>query len=186
MPGREEVLRSIYGAYLLARMDTSGMGLMNLTVEGFWRSFFAAVLVAPGYALLVAHRLMTRPESVDAGWALLVHALAYVIGWAAFPVIALVLTFLLSVSRNYVALIVAVNWAAVIQIVGFLIVIAATLVLPALLAGMLLAVVTIAILVYQWFVTRTALQTSGGIAFALVLVDLAVNTAINVSAERML
>jgi hypothetical protein len=186
MPGREEVLRSIYGAYLLARMDVSGMGLMNLTVEGFWRSFFAAVLVAPGYVLLVAHRLMTRPESIDAGWAFLVHALAYVIGWAAFPVIALVLTFLLSVSRNYVALIVAVNWAAVIQVVGFLIVIAATLVLPSLLAGMLLAVVTIAILVYQWFVTRTALQTSGGIAFALVLVDLAVNTAINVSAERML
>ena len=186
MPDREEVLRSIYGAYLLARMDASGMGLMNLTVEGFWRSFFAAVLVAPGYALLVVHRMMTRPESVDAGWAFLVHVLAYVIGWAAFPVIALVLTFLLSVSHNYVSLIVAANWAAVIQVMAFLLVIAATLVLPTLLAGMLLAVITIAMLFYQWFVIRTALQTSGAIAFALVLVDLAVNTAINVSAERIL
>jgi hypothetical protein len=186
MPDREEVLRSIYGAYLLARMDVAGMRLMNLTVEGFWRSFFAAVLVAPGYALLVAHRMMGRPDGVDAGWAILVHALAYIIGWAAFPIIALVLTFLLNVSRNYVPLIVAVNWSVVIQVVAFLFVIAATLVLPSLLAGMLLVVVTIAILFYQWFVTRAALQTSGGIALVLVLMDLAVNTAINVSAEGML
>lgn len=186
MPDREEVLRSIYGAYLLARMDVSGMALMNMTVEGFWRSFFAAVLVAPGYLLLVAHRMMGWPDSVDAGWAILVHAFAYLIGWAAFPIIALVLTFLFNASRNYVPLIVAVNWSVVIQVVAFLIVIAATLVLPPALAGVLLASVTIAILFYQWFVTRAALQTSGGIALVLVLVDLAVNTAINISAERML
>jgi hypothetical protein len=186
MPGREEVLRSIYGAYLLARMDASGIGLMNLTVEGFWRSFFAAVLVAPGYALLVVHRLMTRPESVDAGWAFLVHVLAYVIGWAAFPVIALVLTFLLSVSHNYVSLIVAANWAAVIQVVAFLLVIAATLVLPTLVAGMLLAIITIAILFYQWFVIRTALQSSGGIALMLLLVDLVVTSMISAGADRVL
>lgn len=186
MPDREEVLRSIYGAYLLARMDGSGMGLLNLTVDGFWRSFFAAVLVAPGYALLVAHRLMTRTESVDAGWAFLVHTSAYVLGWATFPLVALVLTYLFSVSRNYVALIVAVNWAALIQIMVFLVAIAVTLVLPALLAGMLLAIITIAILFYQWFVTRTALETTGGLALALVLIDLVVNTAINISAERLL
>ena len=47
MPDRQEVLSALYGAYRLAWFDVSGMTFLNLTVEGFWRSFFAAVLVAP-------------------------------------------------------------------------------------------------------------------------------------------
>jgi hypothetical protein len=186
MPDREEVLRSLYGAYRLARMDVSGMGHFNLTVEGFWRSFFAAVLVAPGYAILIGEKLIARPEPLDLGWVVLIEGTTYVLGWMAFPLAALILTYLLNLSRNYVALIVAANWAAVIQTGAFLSAVLLSLVLPGLLAGLLLTIVTGGILFYQWFVARTALQTTGGIAFALVLVDLVLNTAINLSADRLL
>jgi len=47
-------------------------------------------------------------------------------------------------------------------------------------------IATVAILFYQWFVVRTALDTSGGIALALVLVDLFVNSMINLTAESLL
>ena len=57
MPDHEEVLHSLYGAYRLAFLDRSGMSHFNLSVDGFWRSFFAAVLVAPGFALLVVQEL---------------------------------------------------------------------------------------------------------------------------------
>jgi hypothetical protein len=199
MPGREEVLRSLYGAWRLARLDRAGMTHFNLTIEGFWRSFFAAVLVAPGYAILVAQKLAERSEVVpedlpsaaatqtaDLGWVLLVQTLAYLIGWAAFPLAAAVLTWFLNLGRNYVALIVAANWAAVIQIGLFLSALVLTFVLPGPLAGLLVTAVTVSILFYQWFVTRTALETTGGIALALVLVDLLLNTVINLSAERLL
>jgi hypothetical protein len=74
MPNQEEVLRSIYGAYRLAWLDRSGMSQLNLSVEGFWRSFFAAILVAPGYALLVAQDLMIHPEELSPIWAFVVEA----------------------------------------------------------------------------------------------------------------
>ncbi len=96
------------------------------------------------------------------------------------------ITYLLKLTGNYVPLIVAANWAAVIQIALFLLALALSLVAPGPIAGLLLTIATISILFYQWFVTRTALQTTGGIAFALVLVDLLLNTVINLSAERLL
>ncbi|MEM7025215.1 MAG: hypothetical protein AAF637_21900, partial [Pseudomonadota bacterium] len=160
IPDQQEVLRSIYGAYQLARMDRSGMGQFNLSVEGFWGSFFAAVIVAPGYALLVFQELAAREEEVDPVWAFLVETVAYGIGWAAFPVIAIFLTQLLGLSRNYAAMIIAANWAAVVQICVFLAAILLGSLLPAL-GGLAVFGATIAILFYQWFVIRTALDTTG-------------------------
>lgn len=185
MPDFEEVLRSLYGAWRLARLDRLGMSYLNLTVEGFWRSFSAAVLVAPGYALLVAQKLAGRPEEFSPAWAFLIETMAYAIGWAAFPVVAIGLTHLIGLSRNYSALIIALNWAAVIQIGLFLVTDGVTFVVPGL-GGVLFAAATGATLFYRWFVTRTALQTTGGIALAVLLVDLLVNIVINLSAERLL
>jgi hypothetical protein len=39
---------------------------------------------------------------------------------------------------------------------------------------------------YQWFVIRSALQTTGGIALMLLLVDLVVTSTINMGADRLL
>jgi hypothetical protein len=185
IPDQQEVVRSIYGAYRLAWLDHSGMSHFNLSVDGFWRSFFAAVLVAPGYALLVVQDLAGRPEAVSPAWAFVVETLGYVITWAAFPLIAIVVTQLLGLSRNYAAMIIAANWAAVIQIGLFLVAVALGFVLPAL-AGFTVTLATVAILFYQWFVIRTALDTTGGIAIALVLVDLLVNAAISLTADSLL
>jgi hypothetical protein len=185
MPNQEEVLRSIYGAYRLAWLDRSGMSQFNLSVEGFWRSFFAAILVAPGYALLVFQDLMIKPEELNPLWAFLVEAVAYGIGWAAFPVVAVVLTHLLGLSRNYTAMIIAANWASVIQIGVFLAAVGLGFVLPAL-GGLVVTIATGAILFYQWFVIRTALDTSGGIALVLVLINLFINSVINLTAESLI
>ncbi len=186
MPDRKEVLHSLYGAYRLAFLDQSGMRHFNLSVDGFWRSFFAAVLVAPGFALLVAEKLDARPGPLDLGWAALVQIVAYGLSWAAFPLAAVLLTQLLGLSRNYVALIIALNWASVLQVGVFLSALMLELMMPGLVDGLILLLVTGAILFYQWFVTRAALETTGGIALLLVLVDLILNTAINLSAERLM
>jgi hypothetical protein len=116
---------------------------------------------------------------------LVVESTAYVLGWAAFPVVAIGLTQLLGLARNYSALIIAANWAAVLQIAAFLVAVGLAFVVPPL-GSLLVTLATGAILFYQWFVVRTALQTTGGLALAVVLVDLLVNTAINLSAQRLL
>jgi hypothetical protein len=186
MPDRGEVISSLYGACRLALMDRSGLAYLNLTFEGFWRSFFAAVLAAPGFALLAAQKLAARPEPLDPGWATLVQLLAYGLSWAAFPLAAVMLTRLLGLSQNYVALIVALNWSAVVQLVVFLAALLLGLALPGLLDQLIMMLVTCGILFYQWFVTRSALQTTGGVALMLVLVDLVLNSAIHVSADRLI
>jgi hypothetical protein len=84
-----------------------------------------------------------------------------------------------------VPLIVAVNWAAVLQLGVLLAAMLLGLLLPAL-EGLVLLVVTGGLLFYQWFVIRTALQTTGGVALLLVLVDLVLNTTINLSADRLM
>jgi hypothetical protein len=53
MPSYAEIQRALQGAWLLARGDTRGMGLFDLSVEGFWRSFAAALLAAPAYVLVL-------------------------------------------------------------------------------------------------------------------------------------
>jgi hypothetical protein len=186
MPDREEVYRSLYGALRLAFLDPSGLAHFNFSIEGFWRSFFAAVLVAPGFAILIAQKLLTRPETFDPGWAMLVQLVAYGLSWAAFPLAAVVLTRLLGLGHNYIPLIVSLNWAAVLQVVAFLTAVLVGLALPGVLEGLMMLLVTGGILFYQWFITRNALQTSGGIALMMVLVDLVLNSTISISADRLM
>ena len=56
IPTAGETLRALYGAYRLARLDAGGMAYFDSSIGGFWRSFFAAVLVVPFYALLLVMR----------------------------------------------------------------------------------------------------------------------------------
>jgi hypothetical protein len=186
MPAREEVLSALYGAYRLAWFDASGMTYFNLTVEGFWRSFFAAVLVAPAYAILVGMRSSADAEGFNPALVFLTESIGYVLAWCAFPIVALVLTRMLGLDRNYVALIVAHNWSAVLQTAAFVAVVLLGVVLPQGVGALLVTLTTGAILVYQWFVIRTALQSSGGIALMLLLVDLVVTSIISAGADRIL
>lgn len=186
MPDRLEILRSLFGAYRLARLDPEGMGWFELTVDGFWRSFFAAVLVAPGYALIVFIGLGGEPTPAPWLAILLVQSLAYVIGWLVFPLAALVATRVLGLGARYVPLIIAANWAAVIQMVLFLAALLVQAILPDPLGGAVVGAITLAILFYQWFVIRTALDTTGGIALALLLLDLLLNALVSGAADGML
>jgi hypothetical protein len=186
MPDREEVLSALYGAYRLAWLDVAGMTYFNLTVEGFWRSFFAAVLVAPAYAILVGMQLSAEAEDFSVALVFLSEGIGYVLAWCAFPLVSLVLTRLLGLDRNYVALIVAHNWSAVLQTAAFVVVVLLGVILPQALGTLLVTLTTGAILVYQWFVIRTALQSSGGIALMLLLVDLVATSMISAATDLVL
>ena len=49
-----EARLSLAAAWLLARGDRSGYGLMNLSADGFWRSFAAIFPVLPLYLYMTA------------------------------------------------------------------------------------------------------------------------------------
>ena len=172
MPSYAEIQRSVQGAWLLAHGDTRGMALLDLSLEGFWKSFAAALLVAPAYAivLLDQYSVIGWPEHV-AG-TVFAEAVSFALGWLAFPIITAFLTRLLGLSARYVPLIVANNWSAVVQVALYTAVVLVGTLLPAQLRTLALFLATIAVLTYQWFVIRTALGTTNATAFGLVVVDI--------------
>ena len=87
MPSFRDIVYGIYGAWRLARLDPGAMTHFDRTVEGFWNSFFAAVIVAPGYALIILFDLAQVEVEAGALRIFLVQLLAYTTGWVAFPVV---------------------------------------------------------------------------------------------------
>jgi hypothetical protein len=172
MPTYAEIQRSVEAAWLLARGDQRGMAMFDLSLEGFWKSFAAALLVAPAYGivLLDQYRLVGWPEHVTG--TMFAELVSFVLGWLAFPIVNIFLTRLLGLSTRYVPLIVANNWSAVVQVALYTTVVIVGMVLPADLRTLALFVATLAVLTYQWFVIRTALQTTSATAFGLVAVDI--------------
>lgn len=179
MPTWPEIARSVDAAWRLARGDAGAVERLDLSVDGFWKSFAAALVVAPAYVLVLLdqYRLAGWP---DEPWmTAFVEATGYVIGWLAFPLAAMPLTRLLGVSGRYVPLIVANNWSTVIQVVLYTAVVILGLVMPASMRTTALLTATLTILVYQWFVIRSALATTSGIAAALVVIDLLLSVTVS-------
>lgn len=169
-----EVSRSIYGAWLLARLDARGVMLFENTVEGFWRSFWAAGVALPAYALLLVVRNTGATVGVSGPTAFLIHAITYAMDWIAFPFVMFYVARLFDREQWYCRYIAAHNWAVVLQYALMLVVslLTASGILPAP-AGTLLTVATVvAILGYQGFVAHVALQATVPGAVGIVFINL--------------
>ena len=169
MPSYAEIRRSLEGVWRLARGDRGGMSLLDLSVDGFWRSFAAALLVAPAYALVVVDQYANLGWPDAPVWTAVAEALSYVCGWVAFPIAAIFLTRLLGLSARYVPLVVANNWSAVVQMALYATVVLSARCCHPSCARWPCSWRRLTVLTYQWFVIRTALGTSGGTALGLVV-----------------
>jgi len=187
MISTQELVRSIYGAWRLARLDPGGMQAFDGTLAAFWRSFYAALLLAPAYAVLIANAESEAASSVSLGRLVVVESCAYVIGWTAFPLLMLYLSRMLGRETRYFAYITAYNWAQVIAMAAVLLgqfVILALLPRPAqMLVGMLILGF---VLFYEWFIARTALSLSGLAAVVPVLVSNALTLFVQSVSQAML
>ena len=108
----EEASRSIQGAWGLLRRDPGAPTAFNATLDGLWRSFFAAVVLLP---LQLAYFAFTDPtpgtELAEPATRWIVNTLVYVIGWAAWPLIAFYLTRALGCGERLIGYVVAYNWS---------------------------------------------------------------------------
>jgi hypothetical protein len=182
-----EIGPALYGAWRLALFDPGGMRYFDRSLNGFWRSFRVAILAAPLTALLIWFHLSGM--RVDAGWLRIVTAetIAYVVGWVAFPLAAFYAAPIIDREDHYLGLVVAYNWASLIQLAVLLPAYAlasSQLVSPGL-SDAVSRTAEIAILVYEWFVFRTALQIPGLGAAGVVLADVIISLVINSLADTM-
>lgn len=188
MISTREIVMSLYGAYRLARADQGGMAYFEKTLDGFWRSFFAAVMVAPLFALLLIIRFNQGQIEVSFLRYSIVEGISYVIAWVAFPLIVYHIAEGVDRRKQFVGYIVAYNWTSVLQNTAYLpFAIVAELGLigggsMAFFGAALLALV----LLYTWFVTKTALMVSTLFAVGLVALDFMVSIFINMVTEGMI
>jgi hypothetical protein len=183
-----ETVYSIFGAYRLAMLDKSGLSYLDRSPEGAIRSFHAALIVLPAYAVLVVLRLWDVLPEVSLLRFITVEGLAYVISWTAFPLAMFHIAGLLDRSARYFDFLSAYNWSSVIQMGLYLPVVALadSGLMPEGLGEGLVLVVTMLVLMYQWFIARTTLDINGGSAAGVVLLDMILAVFITGTADGML
>ncbi len=178
-----EIRRAFQGAWRLAHADPGGLACFDRSVEGFWRSFRAAAIIAPAYAAQLVLKFAMFPPAAGLTRVAAVQAIAYAIGWLAFPVAMHWVCRLLNREQAYVGYIVAYNWSNLVQILVWL---PAMVLSYAGLGAFLALAAQLALLVYQWFIARAALAVDGMTAAGVAILDFVLGLAIGIVADSMI
>jgi hypothetical protein len=128
----------------------------------------------------VATRLSLFPPRADALDVALVEAIAYVVGWTAFPVLAHVAARVAEREERYPALVAAYNWTSLAQVLVLLVAAPLTLsdILPAALDAILEIGLRAALVAWLAFAMRAALDISWPAAIGLAVVEFALGLSI--------
>lgn len=182
MTAGREMRSALAGAFRLARGDRGALELFDRSLEGFWHSFRAAFICYPFFLLLLTMRVDARAWEMAGGLRIvIVETIGYVIAWTAFPLIMLSVTRWIGRADHFFEFMVPYNWCQVPQSLLFVVIgieTASGLSSPPATQGIELAA-AVAVLVYEWFIARVALDTSGGLAAAVVAIDLVLGTLID-------
>lgn len=187
MPTLREMAYALFGALRLARFDASGLDFFDRSSAAALRSFAAALVVLPAYVLLVLVRPATDETAVSWPTFMVVEAIAYVCSWTAYALVMDEISRWLDRGARYPLFLSVYNWSSVVQMMVYLpaVIIAQSGVLPADLGETVEFAVTLAVLIYQWFVTRVALDVPALPAAGLVLIDMLLSVLISGSADSM-
>lgn len=192
MINTRDVVLGLYIAWRLLLFDGTARQYIDATIAGFWKSFYAAVIALPGVFILRMLYLDANPDvtaHADTGRIVAVFALDYVYQWLVFPFLMLYGADFVGRSRQYVAFIVANNWAQVIQVAIILPIFAVFSAAgpePSGTAAALLFAAHLVTWVYSWYVARAVLEVSGGIAAVVVIAELALSIAIASGSEWLI
>ena len=190
-----EITKSINGAWRIARMDQNALNYFNMSIEGFWRSFLAVLIVVPLYVVFLVLNLgqlsgMELPtnSATSKEFYVAIKLAAHIHGWLAFPVVMILISRLMDLSQRYVPYIIVWNWSNVLVM---------AVILPAVLlfppsaqagpsANLILMAAQITVLFYGYLVARAGLQCKILTAIGVVMLDLLLGLLFNLLAGRLL
>jgi len=177
-----EVRLALFGALRLAKGDSGGLSCFDRSLDGFWRSFRAAVIAYPLYLILLMMRVTVIEWQRSGGWYIVtVETIAYVIAWVAFPLAMITVTRWIDRAHRFFDFMVPYNWSQLPQSALFVLVglEAESGVLGTQPAQVIDLAAAIAVLVYEWFIARVSLETTASAAAFVVLVDLVLGALVN-------
>jgi hypothetical protein len=170
MPTIVEFVYVLRGLRRLIQFDVGGLSYFDRSIEGFWRSFRVALLLAPLYSIIIPLNLELIQPTVGWQHIMIIEILAYIVSWLLYPLVAYEICRLIGREAEYPGYIVVYNWSTI------LIVAAQVLVwLPTLLgitesetSRSLYLIVYVIFLIYLWFIARVALRIDPFSAIGLV------------------
>lgn len=187
---------SLFGIWRLAHFDADGMHNLDLTSSGYWRSFQAAIIGLPFFFLLsvlekhlrgLAWEIISPGQPIDFHNYFLLQTLDYFAIWPTFALVMIPFCRLLKVDAHYATLVISYNWARVFAIAVLIppYMLLAAVGLSSLVAGFLTLVVSIFVLVFQWFVIKTAIGGARLPAVAIVITDILLTGIISYGMTRL-
>lgn len=163
--------------------DRDAWKRFEVSLNGFWASFAAIVLIAPVYLFAAAIEPAAAGQApaaveVRSPWRLL---LILLVQWGLWPLIMYHVARHFDVTRNYIRYIIAYNWSSVIiaaiQAPPLILYAMAAIGLSG--AAVLVLLALLVSLYFRFVVARDGLEVSAPMATALVLADLAISLAVN-------
>lgn len=185
MPDREEIIRSLTGAWRLFLDRPDAMRYFDVSVDGFWRSFYVILLILPAYAIIaLAERTRILTDSIAddfSGGAFVVNkVVTLTFDWITLPIVLAFLAAPLGVSRTYTSFVVARNWGAVLAITPFGLVELLYLIgiLSSDIANILSLIILVVVIRFNYLIARRGLGAEAGLAVGVVIADIAISLAI--------
>lgn len=194
VPSLREQLLALAGIWRLLRFDDRGFAYFEPSAEAAARSFFAAVLLAPLYAITLTLAFRGGTIGVDATPVhvgplrfALVEGIAYVISWTAYPLIVEWLTRRLNCREQFAGYLTVYNWSMVPQNSAVLLfsLLLMSHVIPAALLQVLWIALFMYMLVFLSFIARKTLAVSPLTAAGLVLLDISLSAFVDAITSNM-
>lgn len=183
-----ELRWALIGCFRLARGDRGGLAYFDRTLEGFWRSFLSAFLSYPFFLILLTMRVSLVDWNAAGGLSIiLAETIGYVISWVAFPLVMLSVLRWIGREQRFFDFMVPYNWCQLPQSLLFVVVglQSETGALSDPVSQTIEIVAAIAVLIYEWYIARVALETSGAAATLVVLIDLVLGVLITRAAGSL-
>jgi hypothetical protein len=189
----DEIVRSLTGSWRLALDKPDAMRFFDVSLDGFWRSFQAIVLIVPAFALTaMADRQATLSDAIadeafsDGGF-FVAKTITLALDWITLPIVLAALAGPLGLKRGYTAYIVARNWTTVLMILPFAaIALLEMLGLISLGIAAFLSIGALAVIFrVSYLVARRALNASLEVAIGIVVLDFLISVALAMTVDRL-
>jgi hypothetical protein len=170
---KQEVFEGLYGAWRLLLGDRGAVVLLDDSTAGFWKSFFAAILVLPIYLVMTAMGAIEFDSSRRLPAIVLIVLEFYVIAWVLWPLIIGHVLPIFDRGDKFRLYIVAYNWMSAVGAGLFFIAVLVTTLLPIPdgFAALTMLGALLGVLAYHVFITHTTLSISIGVAIGLTIAD---------------
>lgn len=168
-----EAANALYGLKRVLRMDPEAAEHFGDTPQAFWNSFWVAVWVLPIHALQSLLSYTEEPSSAGPLGFALIELFTYIIAWVLFPLVMIRISDWLDRWPQYFRYITAYNWFSLVTSVALLpaVVFGGFDLLPGGLVALYFLGITVALLVYGWWIAVHVLKATPASAVGIVLLD---------------